>query len=144
MTTWVLVANTAGARIYQSENLRVDNLNLIKELPHPEGRKKISELISDHLGHYKSDTGSRGAFSKGDPKENEAEHFAIMLAKELKTEHEQNKYQDLVLVMPAHFHALLAKHLRVTNNVVHIAKDYTKYALPKLTQALREHLFVLK
>jgi len=144
MTTWVLVANTAGARIYQSGNLRVDNLVLVKEMPHPEGRKRISELTSDHLGHYQSDMGGRGAYTKGDPKENEADHFASLLAKELKVEHEQNKYQNLVLVMPAHFHAALAKHLHVGNNIVHIAKDYTKYALPRLTQALREHLFELK
>ncbi|HBS51652.1 MAG TPA: host attachment protein, partial [Coxiellaceae bacterium] len=39
--------------------------------------------MSDKPGHYKTDGNAHSAYSKNDPKEVEAEHFAIQLAHEL-------------------------------------------------------------
>jgi protein required for attachment to host cells len=143
MTTWVIVANTAKASLYASENLRTEDLHLLKEFSHPESRKKITDLMCDKPGHYKTDTGMRGAFTKGDPKLVEAEHFALELVKELKGGFDQKKYYTLVIVTPPHFFSLITKHLHFhQDDIKHIAKDYTQYPLAKLSESVREHLFV--
>lgn len=143
MTTWVLVANTAEAHLYQSPNLRTEGLSLIKDFKHPESRKKITDLITDKPGHFKTDNGARGAFTKGDPKETEAEHFALELLKELKSGHDQKKYFSLVIIAPHHFYSHFKKHFNFNlEDVKHISKDYTKYALPKLLTIIREQLFI--
>jgi protein required for attachment to host cells len=144
MITWILVANAAEAKLLTSENLRiVGELKLLRELTHPNSRKKAADLMSDKPGHYKTDGGMRGAYSKNDPKEVEAEHFAIHLAHELKAGWDQNQYKHLVIVTPAHFYGLLGKHLdNHLSDIVHISKDYTRYPLLKLADSLKEYLFV--
>ncbi|EKE01703.1 MAG: hypothetical protein ACD_21C00072G0026 [uncultured bacterium] len=143
MTTWILVANAAEAKLLTSENLRIGELKLLRELTHPDSRKKITDLMSDKPGHYKTDTGAYGAFSKNDPKEVEAEHFAMQLAHELKAGWDQNQYKHLVIVTPAHFYGIIKKHLdNHLADIVHISKDYTKYTLIKLVASLKEHLFI--
>jgi protein required for attachment to host cells len=143
MTTWILVVNAAEAKLLTSENLRVGELELVREFAHPESRKKATELTSDKPGHYKTDMGARSAYIKNDPKEVEAEYFAIQLAHELKAGWDHNKYKSLVVVAPAHFYGLMKKHLDShLAEIIHIPKDYTKYKLPKLAASLKEHLFI--
>lgn len=142
MTTWILVANAAEAKFFTSENLRVGKLELVRELTHPDSRKKVGELRSDKPGHYKTDGGAHGSYSETDPKEVEAEHFAIQLARELKSAWDQNKYKHLVMVTPAHFHGLLKKHLdHHLADIIYIPKDYTKYPVAKLEESLKERLY---
>lgn len=144
MTTWILVADSAKARILSSENLRIiSELQLLRELEHPDSRKKTSELASDKPGHYKTDGGMRGSYDKNEPKEVEAEYFAIQLAHELKAGWDQNKYKHLIIVTPAHFYGLLGKHLdKHLADIIHFSKDYTGYPIEKLAESLKEHLFV--
>lgn len=143
MTTWVLVANAAEAKLYSSSNLRTDDLHLFKEYNHPDSRKKVSDLVSDKPGHYDTDIG-RGAFEKGNPKKAEAEHFALELIKELKTHCVPNEVKSLIIVVPDSFYKFMIKHFdfNVYNNgkFIHIAKDYTKYTLKELMQTLKEQL----
>jgi protein required for attachment to host cells len=144
MITWILIANSAEAKLLTSENLRVVNkLKLLRELQHPNSRKKAADLMSDKPGHYKTDGGTRCSYAKNDPKEVEAEHFAIQLAHELKAGWDQNLYKRLVVVTPAHFYGLIGKHLdNHLSDIIHISKDYTKYPLTKLAESLKEHLCV--
>lgn len=142
MTTCVLVANAAQAKILTSENLRVGELKLVREFIHPESRKKAIELTSDKPGHYQTDGGGHGAFNKNNPKEIEAEHFAIQLAHELRSIVGHDQYRHFVIIAPAHFYGLMKKHIEHhISDIVHISKDYTKYPLTKLTASLRESLF---
>ena len=141
MTTWILVANSAEANLYSSENLRTHDAKLVCEFKHPDSRKKITDLVSDHLGHFKTDSGAHGAFTKGDPKDNEAEHFALELAHELKAGHDQGKFKKLIVVAPGHFYAHISKHMHNNiTDITHIVKDYTKYNLSKLNESLKEQL----
>lgn len=143
MITWILVANSAEAKLLTSENLRTGDLKLLRELNHPDSRKKTGDLISDKPGHYKTDGGMRGAYTKTDPKEVEAKHFALQLAHELKAGWDQNQYKHLVIITPAHFYGLLGKYLDShLADIIHISKDYTRYPLAKLAESLKEHLFV--
>lgn len=143
---WVLVANSSAACLYSSANLRVDALHLFKEYSHGDSRKKVSDLVSDKPGHSQTDTGARVSFAKDSPKEVEAEHFAQELIKELRANCNFEQIKSLVIVAPDGFYNLIHKHYDASHNyqekLVHIAKDYTKYDLQKLTAALREHLFV--
>ena len=142
MTTWILVANAAEAKLFTSDNLRTGELTLLREFAHPESRQKASELKSDHPGHYTTGAGIHGSYSKQDPTDIEAEHFAIQLAHELKAGSDKNHYKHLVMVTPAHFHGLIRKHLdNHLPDIVHISKNYTRYTTEKLISSLREHLF---
>lgn len=144
MTTWILIANAAEAKILSTDNLRTGELTLIQELVHPESRKKVSDLIADKPGHYKTDTNIRGAYSKNNPKQVEAEHFAIQIKNELQSGWDKNQYKSLVIVTPAQFYGLVKKHFHFNSamKVRHIPKDYTKYTLIKLHASLKEHLLI--
>jgi|SRR3989304_3657944 len=142
--TWILVANAAEAKILTTDNLRVGELELVREFAHPESRKKASELMSDKPGHYKTDGNAYSAYSRSDPKEVEAEHFAIQLAHELKASWDKNQYKKLIIVTSAHFYGLINKHMHLNHalEIVHVLKDYTRYPLAKLHESLKEHLLV--
>jgi hypothetical protein len=144
MTMWILVANAAEAKLYSTANLRVDKLHLVQEYQHPDSRKKVTDLVSDKPGHYKGDGGARGAFTKGNPKAVEEEHFVLELLKEIKKHCDMDMIKSLVFVVPNGFYKFVAKHLHLSQNhqnkVSHIPKDYTKYSEAELTVALKEHL----
>ncbi|MDR1057905.1 MAG: host attachment protein [Coxiellaceae bacterium] len=107
MKTWILIANSAEAKLLATDNLRMGKLELIREFTHLESRKKISELMTDKPVHYKTDTNAYSAYNKNDPKQVEAEHFALQLAHELKTGVDHNFCKKILLVVPAHFYGLI-------------------------------------
>lgn len=148
MTTFVLVANAAEAKLYSSSNFRVDDLNLVLEDYHPDSRKKAIDLVSDRSGRYTVDSGARSAYEKNDPKKVEAEHFAQELAKVLKANCNLDEIKSLVIVVPDSLYKFIIKHFAISHHhqgkVVHISKDYTKYSLQELTVALRKHLFEIE
>jgi len=144
LSTWILVSNASEASLYNSNNLRTSDLNLVKQLTHPQSRMKGSDLTTDAEGSYSLDTGTHGAYEgKHSPKKVEAENFAMTLAKEIYGVCNNNgKCEKLIIVAPAHFCGYMKKHLNVhVNDLVYIAKDYTKYAQRELLEILRKHLF---
>jgi protein required for attachment to host cells len=96
--------------------------------------------VSSRSGSFRGTVGSNAAYEGTNPKDVEAGIFAQELCKELK-EHCIDKTEKLYIVTTPHFYGLLEKHLNCKATVEYIAKDYTKYQLPKLLAALREHLF---
>lgn len=143
MKTWILVANSAEAKLLVTDNLRIGELELIRDFIHPESRKKISDLVSDRPGHYKTDASARSAFEKNDPKAIEVERFALQLTHELKAGLNKNQFKKILIVAPAHFYGLLKKHLHIPESLeeAHISRDYTKYTLQELHESLKKHLF---
>lgn len=142
---WILVADAAIANIYSTPHLHDDShLTLVKEFKHPESRMKTSDLVSDRSGRYLAGDKAHGTYSeKTNPKEVEAEHFALELANELKSAQESNRFDQLIIVTPAHFHGLLKKHLgeQVQKKIKHyIEKDYTKIPAHLLIVQLQSHL----
>ncbi len=145
MKIWILVANSAEAKILATDKLRTGELDLVAEFAHPESRKKGSELMSDGPGHYKTDFGAHGAYDANDPKEVEAENFAMQLLRELRVGLDQHKFNKLIVVTPAHFYGILKKHMHFDEiEVNHIAKDYTKYTVSQLHSSLKEHYFKMQ
>lgn len=144
MVTWVLVTDMAVARLYQISNLRTEQLRLVQDYVHAEGRMQRRDITTDKPGHYKSDSGGRGSYEKGDPKKIEAEIFAQNLIKDLKTKCNFDIAHSVVIVAPPSMYKFIKKHLHLSNiyqnKVTYIMKDYIKYSDPLLLDALKKHL----
>jgi len=135
----VLVTNSSEANLFSCENIRTENLTLIKNFSHPDSRKKVSDLVSDRPGHFQTDGGAHGAFEKGDPKRVEADHFALELVKFIKDTIGSISNTKLIVVSPSHFSILIKKHLGShIKDLICIPKDYTKYTPKELLDFLRE------
>ena len=142
-TTWILIANASQARLFINEGPN-KGLKLLKELFHPESREKASDLVSDHPSHYKS--GGNGSYIQPpDPKEHEAETFALELAKELEHGRTSNRFQRLIVAATP---AFLGKiNNRLSNHVSDLVsntlrKDYTKANEKELAVHLEKLIFL--
>jgi len=149
LSTWILVANASQAFFYALDVKELHKgkiaLELLNTLEHEESRKKDAELMSDRSGHFQSGNLGHGSsyYNAVDPKEHEAEVFAKEVAQALESSRISKDYEQLILVIPPHFHGLLNKHLN--KNVVglikeKIEKDYTKDHIKKLEAHLARHL----
>jgi protein required for attachment to host cells len=147
--TWILIASSSEAHFYAYNHDHYMNkerlkMNLLESYEHKESRMKDSDLVSGQLGHYNTPHLAHGSFvPETDPKQHEAEVFAIELSKTLYHYCMENKYKHLILVAPPHFVGLLHKHLnKHVAEVISqtIEKDYTKIPLKQLTEYIEEHL----
>ncbi len=144
-TTWILVANASTARIYENKGIN-KGLHLISQLDHPESRMKGSDLVSDRPGHMQSVGNGHGARQPAtDPKQNEAEHFALDLAKILEQGRGENKYDRLIVVASNPFLGTLKPRLpeKVQSLVSDtIEKDYTKATEKELAGHLSHCIYL--
>ena len=97
-TTWILVAHRGGARLFESPGPG-KGLQLVEDIPHPEGRLKSGEINADKPGRA-FDTFSR---RHGMSQEHEAaDQVSLMFAKHLCDKLEKartgNRFGRLVLV----------------------------------------------
>jgi protein required for attachment to host cells len=140
---WILVANASQARLYANHGVK-KGLSLVKEFTHPESREKASELASDQKSSFGQGNG-KGSFVEIDPKENEMEHFALELAKELEDGRTHNHYTRLVLVSSPHFLGLLKA--RLTPHVRDLVsdtveKDYVRASEKELAGHLESVIYL--
>jgi protein required for attachment to host cells len=144
-TTWIAVANASIARIYVNHGPN-KGLQLVKELAHPESREKGADLVSDRPGHNAGAGNGHGSFVPAtDPKQNEAEHFALELAKELEHGRTTNSYQRLILVLSTPFMGMVKQRLSShANSLVTdtIEKDYTRATEKELAGHLAHSIFL--
>jgi len=142
--TWVLIANASQARIYslckvlflQTGNHKT--LTLEKECEHLESRKKGKDLLADKPSRLKHNT-----VQVPNPKEHEAERFAIELAGALDHARKDNQYRELIIMAPPTFLGLLKKHLTGDMHKkvsLMIEKDYTTHNEKQLVTDLESHL----
>ncbi|HQT26498.1 MAG TPA: host attachment protein [Burkholderiales bacterium] len=128
-TTWILVANASSASIYMNKGPK-RGLEKIKTYEHAASREKASDLVSDRPGHYKSAGNGHGAYvPPTDPKQNEAQQFAMKLTRELEQGRTANEFQRLIIVAPPQFMGLINGNAStVLKGLVtdHFEKDYTK------------------
>ena len=128
-TTWILVANASSARLYSNQGPK-KGLQFVKQFDHPESREKASDLVSDRPGHNQGAGGGHGSFVPAtDPKQNEAERFALELSKDLDQGRGANSYGRLILVASNPFMGMLnsrlSSHVRALVSET-IEKDYTR------------------
>ncbi len=127
--TWILVANASSAFLYTNRGPK-QGLEKIRAYEHAASREKASDLVSDRPGHYKSAGNGHGAYiPPTDPKQNEAQQFALQLTRELEQGRNSNEFQRLILVAPPQFMGLINGNTgSALKGMVsdHFEKDYTK------------------
>ena len=120
-TTWCLVCDASRAHLFRTSP-RGHPYELIASFDHPEGRARVSDLVSDANGR-KPVGGSRGVGvvrsrpggfhgtpgveADTDPKDVEAQRFARDLAAALERGLDAHAYEALVLVAPPRFLGLV-------------------------------------
>src|SRR5215469_8765133 len=108
MTTFILVADAAQARLYSWQ--KGGSLAAVREYSHPEGRAHESELGSDKPGRTRQSSGSRAALEPHTPRHKvEMEKFARELAGTL--EKSADAAERVVLVAGPAFLGVLREQL---------------------------------
>jgi len=144
-TTWILVANAARARLYENTGIG-KGLKLLSEFLHPESRMKGSELISDRAAYVQGvGNGHASRQTATDPKQNEAEHFALEIARSLEHGRGQNRYERLILVVGSPFLGTLkarlsAKVLGLMSDT--LDKDYTSVTEREISKHLAHCIYL--
>lgn len=124
---WILVVRRSGASIFSS--LGTDHpIDLVREIDHPEGRLKASEIDSDRPGRS-FDRGGQGRHALS-PEESPTEHvdhrFVTDLANDLERALQAGEFSGLVIVaapkLLGRLRAALSKNLH-KQVIGEIAKD---------------------
>lgn len=145
--TWIVIASSADARIYQVEkdadHTREHKFecDLLHELTHAKSCLKSQDLLSDKPGNYKKGPGPGSGMEHNDAHHTEQEHFAIELSHFLKKELAKNNYQEIILCAEPRFYGLLKKSLsqEVLNHLTHtVQKDYVPLKASELKRILEK------
>jgi len=108
METRVIVADNARARIFASHSV-LNQLEEVEDFVHPEARWTNAELVGDSAG---KSVDMRGSLEPAtEPREHEARVFARMLGRHLKDMHNQQHYEQLVLIASPKFLGMLRREL---------------------------------
>lgn len=140
--TWLVATDSSTCRLYEYCE-KSHQLNLVKEISHPENRFKDIELTSDRSGSFKVNGGAPGAFAQAsDPKEIKIEEFSKEIAKELDHARAINAYEKLIVVSAPHTNGLLLQNLNkhvkalITHN---IKKDILHLKNKELLTFIHDH-----
>ena len=110
-TTWILIAHRGGARIFENRGPG-KGLNLLEEIPHPEGRLKSKDLGTDEPGRSSGRDGARQTFEQEqEPSAHVTEVFAKRLAGILEEGRIGRRFGGVVLVAEARFLGILRSAL---------------------------------
>jgi protein required for attachment to host cells len=97
-TTWILVAHRGGARLFENTGSG-KGMQLVEDIPHPEGRLKSGEINADKPGRAFDTFGRRHGMSQ---EHEAADQVSLMFAKHLCDKLEkgraENRFGKLVLV----------------------------------------------
>jgi protein required for attachment to host cells len=105
--TWILVAHRGGARVFDNTGPG-QGLNLLQDIPHPQGKLKSKDIGSDKPGRGSGSRGARTSFQQEqEPAAHVAEVFAKQLAGLLDDGRLKQRYGRLVLVAEPHFLGIL-------------------------------------
>ncbi|GHC29493.1 host attachment protein [Aidingimonas halophila] len=137
MTTYIVVADAARARIFTRDGLKLTEQD---SLVHAEGRMHEGDLITDGRGDMHEST----ATSSGGEEvalHHHAELFAKQVAERLYRARVDNKMANLILVAPPQFLGLIRDKLDAVTSklILHtLSKDLSKAALETIQNAVRE------
>ena len=102
--TWILVAHRGGARLLENKGPG-KGLNLLHDIPHPEGRLKNKDIGADKPGRSidSHGPGRHSLSSEQEPTAHVTEQFAKQLSTMLDDGRHQQRYGKLVLVAEPRF-----------------------------------------
>jgi protein required for attachment to host cells len=132
----LIVADNARARIFASHS-DIRRLQERADFVHPEARLSNSDLVGDAAG--KSIDGRSSLDPATSPKQHQAETFARSLARHLKEMHDEQHYEELILIAPPKFLGMLRAELpaqleRLVTRTVN--KDLTTAGVAEIIDAL--------
>lgn len=140
MTTYIVVADGARARIFTRDALKlVEQENLVNA----EGRLHEGDLVTDSPGASVHESASSTARSsdEGSALEHAREMFAKQIAERLYTARIDNSMEKLVVVAPAKFLGLLREKLDGSTQklVIHtLTKNLSKSTVEGIQEAVSE------
>ncbi|SER50322.1 Protein required for attachment to host cells [Vreelandella subterranea] len=141
MTTYIVVADAARARIFTREAL---TLTEQESLVHAEGRLHEGDLVTDRPGadvHESNSTSARSSGEEGAASKHENELFAKQVASHLYNARVDNSLEKLIVVAPPKFLGLLRDKLDGPTQklVIHtLSKDLSKASLTDIQTAVRD------
>lgn len=140
MTTYIVVADAARARIFTR-----DALQLVEKegLVHSESRLHEGDLVTDRGSdvHESTSTSSRSSGGEGTARTHEEQVFAKQVADRLYRARTDNSLKKLILVAPARFLGQLRDKLDdpTAKLVIHsLTKDLTKSSLDVIQEAVSD------
>lgn len=139
--TWVIVANSSRATIYQLEKFPA--ISEVKSFDHQESRLKDSEIVTSAPGrNFQRGGVNRHAYeSKTDPKEVEIEKFARIISDYLSSSFNKGEFSRFYLIANPTFLGLLRKHIhpKVHATVVaELPKDMTEHSKSDIEEHLAQ------
>ena len=141
MTTYIVVADAARARIFTREAL---TLTEQESLVHAEGRLHEGDLVTDRPGadvHESNSTSARSSGEEGAASKHENELFAKQVANHLYNARVGNSLENLIMVAPPKFLGLLRDKLDGPTQklVIHtLSKDLSKASLTDIQTAVSD------
>lgn len=140
MSTWVLVADSSRARIFESETPSSPLVEL-ETFAHPEGRQHDRDLTSDLPGRNadSSGVGHHAMSNETDPKKQESINFAKLIAQHLEQARTANKLHKLIIVAAPTFLGIMREQL---NNQISklITMELDKNLVQHDINDIRQHL----
>ena len=137
METRVIVADNARARIFASGSA-INRLQELEVFAHPEAHLSNIDLVGDSAG--KSVDGHGSLDPATDARMVEAQAFAKLLGKHLKELHNQQHFDQLILIAPPRFLGLLRKELDTPLDKLvtqSIDKDLTTASLEEIIEYIQ-------
>ncbi len=141
---WILLAHRAGARILENPGPG-KGVQIVEEIPHPEGRLKNQDFDADKPGRAfdSHGTGRHAMEREHSPVEQAAMAFASRLAEHLDRARATGRYDRLVLVAEPRFLGWLRDALspETTQRIIaSVNKDLTETDLRTLANHLSKEL----
>ncbi len=137
METRVIVADNARARIFAS-GTAINRLQELEGFAHPEAHLSNIDLVGDSAGKSVDQHGSLDPAT--DARMVEAQAFAKLLGKHLKELHNQQHFDQLILIAPPRFLGLLRKELETPLDKLvtqSIDKDLTTASLEEIIEYIQ-------
>ena len=140
MATWILVAESSRAKLYELEEHSVPLVE-VEDIINPLGRMHEGDLISDSPG---SDGGSVGQGrrvldNETSARDHEDRNFAKLLADRVEVSHRDGSFRKLVLIAPPAFLGLLREEL--SKNVMGaVTRQVDKNLVQHAESEIRAHL----
>ncbi len=143
-TTWILIADSSRARIFETESSEQNFLE-VQDFANPQGRANVRELNTDaYPRHGTADRGQQA--STWEPSVNAVEHETELFTKNLsqyldkaRTDH---RFDKLCLIAPPKFLGLIRKNLsKEAQKMVEeeIAKDISWFGSKDIEDYLKSY-----
>lgn len=142
MKTWIVVASRTEAKFFEYSGSVRRSVQYLSKLENPRGRLRAKEINSDKPGDFYNEFTFHGTSLVKDesPTERVAQEFAKKVVDYIDFQHDQKKFDDLVLVSDPHFMGRL-RGLLPRNIMQIVKKEVLKDLSSVTTQELQDRLW---